>query len=68
MKVTLLVMTLDEIDGMKAIMPSIKKRLGGPNSCVDGGSYGRVYRMGREWLSGYIQKRGFRHAYTEVCH
>jgi glycosyltransferase involved in cell wall biosynthesis len=68
MKVTLLVLTLNEIDGLKQIMPRIKKEWYDQIIVVDGGSTDGTI----EWAKGhgysvYIQKQpGFRHAYTEV--
>ena len=61
-------MTLNEIDGVKAIMPQIKKELFDQIIIVDGGSTDGTI----EWAKAnryeyYIQKRkGFRHAYNEV--
>ncbi len=68
MKTTLLVMTLNEINGMKAIMPRIKREWCDQIIIVDGGSTDGTI----EWARGqgyfvYVQKqKGFRHAYTEV--
>ena len=68
MKVTLLVMTLNEIDGMRTIMPRIKREWLDQVIVVDGGSSDGTI----EWSRGqgyevYVQKRqGFRHAYIEV--
>lgn len=68
MKITLLVMTLNEIDGMKAIMPRVKKEWVDQIIIVDGGSTDGT----KEWASDngysvYVQKQsGFRHAYVEV--
>lgn len=68
MKTTLLVMTLNEIDGMKAIMPQIDKAWCDQVIIVDGGSTDGTIEWARE--NGYFvyvqQQRGFRHAYTEV--
>jgi glycosyltransferase involved in cell wall biosynthesis len=67
MRTTLLVMTLNEIDGMRAIMPQVDR-----NWCdqiiVDGGSTDGTIEWSREnGYEVYVQKqRGFRHAYTEV--
>lgn len=67
-KITLLVMTLNEIDGMRAIMPLVKREWFDQIIVVDGGSIDGTI----EWARGqgyevYVQrKRGFRHAYTEV--
>ena len=68
MKVTLIVPTLNEIDGMKAIMPSIKEEWYDQLIVLDGGSTdGTIeYAKGQGYFV-YIQKKpGFRHAYTEV--
>jgi glycosyltransferase involved in cell wall biosynthesis len=68
MKTTLLVLTLNEIDGMKVIMPRIKNIWVDQIIIVDGGSTDGT----QEWASEngyqvYVQKKyGFRHAYTEV--
>lgn len=67
-KSTLLVMTLNEIDGMKAIMPRVRREWCDQIIVVDGGSTDGTI----EWARGngyqvYVQRRaGFRHAYTEV--
>ncbi len=61
-------MTLNEINGMKAIMPRIKREWCDQIIIVDGGSTDGTI----EWARGqgyfvYVQKqKGFRHAYTEV--
>ncbi len=68
MKTTLLVMTLNEIEGMKVIMPKIKPEWCEQIIIVDGGSTDGTI----EWSRGqgyfvYVQKqKGFRHAYNEV--
>lgn len=68
MKTTLLVLTLNEIEGMKAIMPQIQRDWCDQTIVVDGGSTDGTI----EWARGqgyevYIQSRpGFRHAYNEV--
>ena len=68
MKTTLLVMTLNEINGMKQIMPLIKKEWCDQIIIVDGGSTDGS----KEWAveNGYevfVQnKKGLRHAYNEV--
>ncbi len=68
MSTTLLVLTLDEIDGMKVIMPQIKKEWFDQIIIVDGGSTDGTVEWARE--HGYevcIQKRrGIRYAYFEV--
>ena len=68
MKVTLIVPTLNEIDGMKAIMPSIKEDWYDQLIILDGGSTdGTIEYAKEQGYFVYIQKKlGFRHAYTEV--
>jgi len=68
MKTTLLVMTLNEIDGMKAIMPKINRAWVDQIIVVDGGSKDGTIEWSREQgYEVYVQKkRGFRHAYCEV--
>ncbi len=68
MTTTLLVMTLNEIDGMKKIMPQIQKTWVDQIIVVDGGSTDGTVEWAREnGYTVYIQKkRGFRHAYVEV--
>jgi glycosyltransferase involved in cell wall biosynthesis len=68
MKTTLLVMTLNEIEGMKAIMPQIQKEWCDQIIVVDGGSTDGTIEWAREQgYHVYIQKqRGFRHAYNEI--
>jgi glycosyltransferase involved in cell wall biosynthesis len=68
MKVTLLIMTLNEIEGMKVIMPRVKKEWCDQIIVVDGGSTDGTVEWAREnGYFVYIQKKvGFRHAYTEV--
>mgnify|MGYP006192586923 CR=1 FL=1 len=61
-------MTLNEIEGLKIIMPKIKKEWVDQIIILDGGSIDGTV----EWAidSGYFvyeqKKRGLRHAYTEV--
>ena len=68
MKTTLLVMTLNEINGMKAIMPRVKREWCDQIIIVDGGSTDGTIEWAREQgYFVYVQKqKGFRHAYTEV--
>lgn len=68
MKTTLLVMTLNEIEGMKAIMPKVKRDWVDQTIIVDGGSTdGTVEWAKEQGYQTYIQKKkGFRHAYEEV--
>lgn len=68
MKTTLLVLTLNEIEGMKAIMPSVKRDWVDQIIVVDGGSTdGTIEWARQQGYEVYVQKRaGFRHAYTEV--
>lgn len=68
MKTTLLVMTLNEISGMKAIMPRVDRSWVDQIIVVDGGSTdGTVEWAVQNGYQVYAQKqRGFRHAYTEV--
>jgi glycosyltransferase involved in cell wall biosynthesis len=68
MKTTLILPTLNEIDGMKAIMPRIKPEWYDELIILDGGSTDGTIEYARE--QGYFvyiqQKKGFRHGYTEV--
>jgi len=68
MKTTLLVMTLNEVAGMKAIMPKIDKSWVDQIIIVDGGSTdGTIEWATEQGYEVYVQKqRGFRHAYCEV--
>ena len=68
MKITLLVMTLNEIDGMKVIMPKINKKWVDQIIIVDGGSSdGTIEWAQKNKYELYVQKKkGFRHAYNEV--
>jgi len=68
LKTTLIVCTLNEIDGMRAIMPQIKKEWCDQVIILDGGSTDGTIEYAKE--NGYFvyvqKKKGFRHAYTEV--
>jgi glycosyltransferase involved in cell wall biosynthesis len=68
MKVTLLIFTWDEIDGMKAIMPQVKKEWYGQLIIVDGGSTDGTIEYAKE--HGYyifVQKeRGAGAAFMEA--
>ena len=68
MKTTLLVMTLNELEGMKAIMPKIHADWVDQIIVVDGGSTDGTIEWARaQGYEVYVQKRrGFRHAYEEV--
>lgn len=68
MKVTLLIPTLNEIDGMKVIMPRINENWYDQLIILDGGSTdGTIEYAKQQGYFVYVQKKeGFRHAYTEV--
>jgi glycosyltransferase involved in cell wall biosynthesis len=68
LKVTLLVPTLNEIDGMKVIMPLVRRDWCDQIIILDGGSTDGTIEYARDHgYFVYVQKRcGFRHAYTEV--
>lgn len=68
MKTTLLVMTLNEVDGMRVIMPRVDDSWCDQTIVVDGGSTDGTIEWAREHgYEVYVQKRrGFRHAYVEV--
>lgn len=68
MKVTLIVVTLNEVDGMKVIMPRIKKDWYHQIIILDGGSTdGTIeYAKGQGYFV-YVQKqKGIRHGYNEI--
>lgn len=67
-KVTLLALTLNEIDGVKAIMPQIRREWADQILIVDGGSTDGTIEWARaNGYQVYVQKRkGIRHAYLEV--
>jgi glycosyltransferase involved in cell wall biosynthesis len=68
MKTTLLIPTLNEFEGMKAIMPRVKREWCDQIIVLDGGSTDGTVEWAEE--HGYFvyiqQKKGFRHAYNEV--
>lgn len=68
MTVSLLVMTLNEIEGMKAIMPKINISWVDQILVIDGGSTDGTIEWAKEQgYEVYVQKqKGFRHAYTEA--
>ena len=68
MKVTLIIPTLNEIDGMRAIMPQIKKDWFDQLIILDGGSTdGTIEYAKSNGYFVYVQKKkGFRNAYNEV--
>ena len=68
MTVTLLIPTLNEIDGMKAIMPRIKDDWYDQIIIVDGGSTDGTIEYAREkgWLLIKQSRPGLRHAYNEA--
>lgn len=68
MKVTLLIPTLNEIDGMKAIMPRINRAWCEQIVILDGGSTDGTIEYAKEnGYFVYVQKnKGFRQGYNEV--
>lgn len=68
MSVTLLALTLNEIDGVKVIMPQIPRDCVDQIIIVDGGSTDGTVEWARDnGYEVYIQKKkGIRHAYLEV--
>ena len=67
-KVTLLILTLNEAEGMKQIMPKVKKEWCDQIIVMDGGSTDGTVEYARE--KGYTvlsqKEKGLRHAYTEA--
>jgi len=68
LKFTLLVMTLNEIEGISTVMPLIDRSWVDQIVIVDGGSTdGTVEWAKKNGYETYVQKqKGFRHAYEEV--
>jgi glycosyltransferase involved in cell wall biosynthesis len=68
MKVTLLALTLNEIDGVKAILPRIPPGLVDQLLVIDGGSSdGTIEWVRAQGYAIHVQKRpGIRHAYLEA--
>ena len=68
MKVTLLIPTLNEVDGMKAIMPLIKPEWYDQLLILDGQSTDGTIEYVKEqgWPLLIQQKKGLRHAYEEA--
>ncbi|MFO0649473.1 MAG: glycosyltransferase family 2 protein [Polyangiales bacterium] len=66
--VTLMVVTLNEVEGMKAIMPKVPTEWVDQIIVVDGGSTDGTIEYAKEHgYEVYVQKkRGIRHAYIEV--
>lgn len=68
MKFTLIIPVINELNGMKVVMPQIKREWMDQIIFVDGGSTDGTVEWARE--QGYFvhvqQKRGMRHAYNEV--
>ena len=68
MEVTLIIPTLNEIEGMREIMPRIKKEWYHQLIIIDGGSTDGTIEYAEE--QGYVlvkqQKKGMRHAYMET--
>lgn len=68
MSVTLIIPTLNEIEGMKAIMPRVRKEWCHQLIILDGGSTdGTIEYAKQQGYFVYIQKKkGFRNAYNEI--
>jgi len=67
-KITLLVLSLNEVEGMKAIMPLVKREWCDQILILDGGSTdGTIEYAKAQGYEVYVQKQaGIRHAYCEV--
>ena len=67
-KTTLIALTLNEIDGVKAVMPTLERGLFDQVLVIDGGSKdGTIEWCRDQCYEVYIQKkRGIRHAYLEA--
>ena len=70
MKTTLIVMTLNEIDGMKVIMPQVNRAWCDQILVIDGGSTDGTIEWAREnGYEVYVQKqKGIRNGYLEAWH
>jgi glycosyltransferase involved in cell wall biosynthesis len=68
MKITLIVATLNELEGMKVIMPRVNKHLCDQIIILDGGSTdGTIEYSRQQGYFVYVQKeKGFRQGYSEV--
>src|SRR6188474_1713285 len=68
MSVTLFMPVLNEIDGLRAILPQINRKWFDQILMVDGGSRDGSVEVAREHgIEVYVQKkRGIRHAYIEA--
>jgi glycosyltransferase involved in cell wall biosynthesis len=68
MKITLIILTLNEIDGMRVILPQIKKEWVDQIIILDGGSTDGTIEFARE--NGYFvyvqKKKGIRYGFTEA--
>lgn len=68
MKTTLIVATLNEVEGMRTIMPLVQRSWVDQILIMDGGSTDGTIELARKMgYEVYVQRRpGFRHAYVEV--
>jgi glycosyltransferase involved in cell wall biosynthesis len=68
LKVTLLVLTLNEIEGMRTIMPRVKRDWGDQIIILDGGSKDSTIEYAKEhdYFVDVRKRSDFRHGYTEV--